>query len=213
MKELALATLNSPFKVTPGDGTYLLEATLPYESSADLLRQQAALVQTLPDWPELAFVREALSPQRAELAVQESWFTTQARYQEVVDTRSAAATYSERAQACEQEAARLGPAPAADAPVSETEALTAIRRQALALAQGGWQSLRDDSRASFSIDWLPATGDRVQRAWPVKPGQVQEMQLDSQTYKQYAIFTAVGLALLGVVIVVLILLLIARLSR
>ena len=212
LREKLAGALASPVKVTSSKETYLLEMALSFADGADLFRKQSDLARALPDWPELAFVLAVLSPKETEMGQQEGWFTRQARYREAVDARDAEMLLLDREKACEQEQARLEAAEKAEATEPEAQALTMVRRQALAVAQRAWQSLLDDSRATFEMEWSPATGGHVQRAWLVKAGQTQEMRLDSQAYKVSSILTAAGLVVLAVLIIVLVLFLVAKLS-
>lgn len=195
-------------KVTVGPDATVLEATLSFPDG-DLLRQEQAVVQALPDWPELAFARAALSPATIEFETDETWYNLRARYRETVDTSGAEALLQERVRSAEQ-----APAASPDKVNSEeAQTVSAVQQQALNAAQAAWQTLLDNSRGTFDMSWSPGTGGLIRRVWSVSPGQVQEMRLDSQAFKWRSIATVAALAVLSVFIVVLVLFLIARLSH
>ena len=213
-------TLEEYVRVYPGgratialDGEmYLLELTIPFQDSDDLFREQAAWASGLPDWPELAFVKAVLLSQQGELVVQGSWFTTRAGYSETVDTRGVQIILEEQVHKSEHELSQLESLQEADSDLDGGKEVALVQKQLLTFARDGWQSLLENSRAVFSIEWESMAGERVERTWTVGPGQVQAMQLESHVYNLGSIAVGAGLIVLALFIITLVLLLFVRLN-
>ncbi len=201
-------------KVTGQPEATVLEATLSFAGADELQRQEQALAQALPDWPELAFARAMLSPAEIEFETDETWYNVRARYRETVDTSRAEAALQEQLSSAGQQHAQAQTAPPDPLMNSEeAQAVSAVQQQAFGAVQDAWQTLLAGSQGTFDMSWTPGTGSTIRRVWSVSPGQVQQMRLDSQAFKWRSIATVGALALLGVLIVVLVLFLVARRSR
>lgn len=198
---------------TSDAGTYLLETVIPFGSGVELLEAQRVLATTLPDWPELAFAKAVLLPVKHEILMQESWFSKQESYQEVVGAVESQAILGGQLQVCEERLRALDGAQVGTDSESVQSELDLVRREILSMAREGWGRLGDTSRAVFSLSWTSLTGEHIERTWTVGVGQEQDMRLGSQVYDWTAIGIAVGLVVLGVVIVVLILSLLARVQQ
>jgi hypothetical protein len=192
---------------------YLLEVTIPFQHSDDLFREQTVLASGLPDWPELAFVKAVLLSQQGELAVQGSWFKTRADYRETVDTRGVPIALEVQLRKSEHELSQLESLQEVDSDLDGGKEVALVQKQLLTFARDGWQSLLENSRAVFSIEWDSIAGERVERTWAVGPGQVQAMRLESQAYNLGSIAVAAGLIVLALFIITLVLLLFVRLHE
>jgi len=189
--------------------------TIPFTNDEDLLQKQAAAVNALPDWTELAFVRDILSPQAMDWAVQESWWDRRESYTEVIDLYPTQARWSEQQKMCEVEAAQYAAGGAHEpSAASEMALISSINARLLQLYRDGWGELLQNSRVLFSIEWQPQLGQPIKRTWSAPPGQVQEMKLESWSYSPVSIAVRVGAyvvtALFTLIVLAIILRLIAR---
>ena len=198
---------------TTDAGSYLVEALIPFGSGGELTESQNALVEALPDWPELAFAKAVLSPVASELTIEESWFERREAYGEIVDARESQAILARERTACADLLQGLDETRNEASEESVESELDRVRREVLVTALDGWERLASESRAVFSMNWISLTGERVERTWTVGAGQELEMHLESQVYDWNAISIAAGVAVLGVVTLVLILFLLARVRR
>ena len=195
-------------------GAYLIETAIPFTSGTQLRDAQSTLAAALPDWPELAFARVVLAPTEIDVQQEEAPFSRRESYQETIDSRESASILAEQLQSCERRLQELdGAAGQADDAESVESELRLVRREILTMARSGWERLAGSSRAVFSLSWTSLTGEQIERTWTVDAGRELDMHLGSEMYDWSAIAMAVGLTILGIVVIVLILFLLARVRR
>lgn len=194
------------------ENVHLLEWTVPLDSAAVLVQRQARLAYALPEWPEVAFVVQALLPESFELENAGTWLKHVVRYKEVVDTTVAKIALLEHEQLCERERLKMQTGLELSGDLDDRSQLMGkVQLQLVNLACEDWARLVEDSGAVYEIDWLPETEVRgpIHRAWSLKIGQAQEMKLQREGYRLPALVRAAVLGLLAVAFVVIVLFLVA----
>ena len=198
--------------LTVGSNALELSLTIPFVNAEDLFQKQSGAARALPDWAELSFVRDVLSPRGIEMVLSESWWETCESYREVVDVYPTEAKLADRQKACEAELAQYPLNGSVESPEGNEVILTSkIKHHLTQRCRDDWKRLLQDSRAIFSVDWNPKIGGPTQRAWLVLAGQVQEMKLESWSYSPLSIVMRIGSYLLRALIVLVILFIAVRL--
>jgi len=199
-------------KLTAGEDGLELLLNISFVSGEDLLQKQFDVVRALPDWVELSFVKDILSPQKIEMVLSESWWETHEFYREIVDAYPTEAKYVQKQKACEAELIQ-SPADSFVGVPEENEVVMAsrIKNKLIQLCRDDWKRLLQDNRVVFSTEWSPQIGEPIKRTWLVLVGQVREMELESWSYNPHSMAARIGSYLLGALIVWVILFIAIRL--
>ena len=186
-----------------------LTITLRYDDTAALLATQDRLAAALPDLPELALLRAALSTRHLDWPLVEGPVTLERGYQERVDLGPAA-------QAWDAEAEKL--AAAARAAEATGQPLDQVKAAVWRSDARQWQDLAALSRAVYDArvdeqsagpEWLVARAHQfyqegsLQRQWSVRPGETRQLQASILGWRwdRVALAAALGVVLLVVVFV------------
>jgi hypothetical protein len=203
-QEAAAALANRAPVIAAGPA---LTITLRYTATPELLTMQDRLAAALPDLPELALLRAALSTRRLDWPLKEGPVTLESGYRERVDLGPAT-------QAWDAEAEKLETASAAAAATGES--LDAVRAAVWRSDARKWRDLSALSRAVYQTrvdeqgdgpEWLVSRVHRyydegsLSREWSVRPGETRQLEASILGWRYDRLALAAALALLLVVIV------------
>jgi hypothetical protein len=184
-----------------------LTITLRYGDTPSLLASQDRLVAALPDLPELALLRAALSTRHLDWPVTEGLVTLESGYQERVDLGPAVRAWDAEAEKLESAARQ---AEATGEPLDQVRA--AVWRSDARL----WRDLAALSRASYAArvdeqgagpEWIVARArqfydeDSLRREWIMRPGETRQLEASILGWRWDRLALAAAMGLLAVVIV------------
>jgi hypothetical protein len=203
-QETAGAVANRAAVVTAGPA---LTITLGYNDTASLLATQDRLVAALPDLPELALLKAALTTRHLDWPLLERPVTIESGYQERVDLGPAVRAWDAEAEKLEAGARE---AEATGQPLDQVRA--AVWRSDARL----WRDLSALSRAVYTVrvaearagpDWIVARAHQfyqegsLRREWSIRPGETRQLEAAILGWRWDRLALAAALAVLLVVIV------------
>ena len=145
------------------------EIRIPFADADELRSAQARVVGVIPDRPEWALARAALTPLRLERTRTSTLWSEETRWREEVDLGGVQ-------EAVDEVVGGLRTAMAAPLPPDFPEALVPLLRQQREADLLAWQGLRDEMAAVYTLQWDDPPGPPLYRRWHLAPGEHVLMQ-------------------------------------